>query len=84
AGGRARRTSQTAYEYAAGLGDLVPGARPELELVARAKVEATYARRQPEPDALLLLRAAYRRLRVRLLSLALRRRSGERPKRPSS
>jgi hypothetical protein len=67
------RPTQTTYEYASGLGDLVPAARPELELVARAKVEATYGRRQPGPEGLVALRAAYRRLRFRLLTLALRR-----------
>jgi hypothetical protein len=68
------RPTQTAYEYASGLGDVLPAARPELELVARAKVEATYGRRQPGPEGMAALRVAYRRLRVRLLSLALRRR----------
>jgi transglutaminase-like putative cysteine protease len=68
------RPTQTTYEYASGLGDLVPAARPELQLVALAKVEATYGRRQPGPEGLVALRAAYRRLRFRLLTLALRRR----------
>jgi hypothetical protein len=68
------RPTQTAYEYASALGDVVPAVRPELELVARAKVEATYARRQPGPAGMAALRVAYSRLRVRLLSLALRRR----------
>ncbi|MFI5254082.1 MAG: DUF3488 and DUF4129 domain-containing transglutaminase family protein [Candidatus Limnocylindrales bacterium] len=68
------RPTQTAYEYAAGLGDVVPGARPELQLVARAKVEATYGRRQPGPEGMTALRLAYRRLQLRLLGLAFRRR----------
>ncbi len=37
--------SQTAYEYAGVLGDVLPSIRPELQVVAHAKVEATYARR---------------------------------------
>jgi transglutaminase-like putative cysteine protease len=68
------RPTQTTYEYASGLSDLLPTARPELELVARAKVEATYGRREPGPAGMAALRAAYRRLRLRLLALALRRR----------
>jgi hypothetical protein len=68
------RPTQTAYEYAAVLGEIVPAVREELALVARVKVEATYGRRQPGPDAMAALRAAYGRLRVRLLTLAFRRR----------
>ena len=68
------RPTETAYEYAAVLGDIVPAVREELALVARVKVEATYGRRQPGPDAMAALRAAYGRLRVRLLTLAFRRR----------
>jgi len=68
------RPTQTAYEYATVLGEIVPAVREELALVARVKVEATYGRRQPGPDAIAALRAAYGRLRVRLLALAFRRR----------
>jgi hypothetical protein len=68
------RPTQTAYEYTAGLGDLLPGLRPELQLVAQAKVEVTYGRREPGPRARIELRRAYSRLRPRLLGLALRRR----------
>ena len=45
--GHGPRPSQTAYEYAARLGELVPVARGDLELLAAAKVEATYGHRQP-------------------------------------
>ncbi|MGH2408605.1 MAG: transglutaminase TgpA family protein, partial [Candidatus Limnocylindrales bacterium] len=69
------RPTQTAYEYTAGLGELLPGVRPELQLVADAKVEATYARREPGPKARMALRRAYRRLRPALLRLALRARA---------
>ncbi|HET7678233.1 MAG TPA: transglutaminaseTgpA domain-containing protein [Candidatus Limnocylindrales bacterium] len=72
--GHAPRPTQTAYEYAGVLGELVPGVRTELQLVARAKVEANYARRPAEGDALRALRDAYRRLRIGLLRLAFRRR----------
>jgi len=68
--------TQTAYEYAGALGDLVPAAREELQLVARAKVEVTYGRRAMPGDGLAALHAAYRRLRVRLLRLVFRRQRG--------
>ena len=73
--------TQTAYEYAGALGDLVPAAREELQLVARAKVEVTYGRRTVPGDRLVALHAAYRRLRVRLLRLVFRRQRGFRPRR---
>jgi hypothetical protein len=73
--------TQTAYEYAGALGDLVPAAREELQLVARAKVEVTYGRRAMAGDRLVALHAAYRRLRVRLLRLVFRRDRGFRPPR---
>lgn len=67
------RPQQTAYEYAGTLSALVPAVRTELHVVAQAKVEATYAGRAPAEDALAALRRAYRRVRVGLLRLALRR-----------
>jgi len=73
--------TQTAYEYAGALGELVPAARDELQLVARAKVEVTYGRRTMAGDRLVALHAAYRRLRVRLLRLVFRRQRGFRPRR---
>ena len=73
------RPTQTAYEYTAGLGDLLPAVRPELQLVATAKVEATYARREPGLKVRLDLRRAWRRLRPRLLRLALRPLPDRRP-----
>ncbi len=73
------RPQQTVYEYAGVLGDVLPGHRPELQTVARAKVEVAYGRRELGADAAASLRAAQRRLRVGLLRLLLRRR--ERPRR---
>ncbi len=67
------RPTQTAYEYAAALGDVLPGSRPELQTVASAKVEVAYGRRTLEADRLRSLRESYRRLRVALLRLAFRR-----------
>lgn len=68
--------TQTAYEYAGSLSELLPGVRNELTVVARAKVETTYARRAPDSVMLEQLRAAYRRVRIGLLRLLFRRRLG--------
>jgi len=65
--------TQTAYEYATVLGDILPNVRPDLQTVATAKVEVAYGRRVLGDDRLRTLRDAYRRLRVSLLRLAFRR-----------
>jgi hypothetical protein len=67
------RPTQTAFEYAAALGDVLPGIRPELQTVAAAKVEVSYGRRELGDDRMQALRESYRRLRVGLLRLAFRR-----------
>ena len=67
------RASQTVYEYAGSLGDAVPSVRPELSTVARAKVEMSYGRRNLSEDRLRAVAEAHRRLRIRLLSLVVRR-----------
>lgn len=67
------RPTQTVYEYTASLGEELPGVRPELETVARAKVEVAYGRQLLGPDRLRAIRAATGRLRVGLLRLLLRR-----------
>lgn len=74
------RPAQTVYEYAGTLGDVLPTARPELETVARAKVESVYAREILGEERLASLRAAQRRLRVSLLRLAFHRRERRRRK----
>ncbi|MGC8634624.1 MAG: DUF4129 domain-containing transglutaminase family protein [Candidatus Limnocylindrales bacterium] len=76
--GYAPRPAQTVYEYAAMLGDAVPSARPDLEVVARARVEATYGRRTLGSARGAAIRRAYGRARVRLLRLALRYRRARR------
>jgi hypothetical protein len=75
------RPTQTVYEYAGSLGDVLPNARPALETVARAKVEVAYGRRELGPDALTTLRDAHRRLRVSLLRLAFLREERRRRRR---
>lgn len=72
------RPTQTAYEYAAALGDILPNIRPELQTVATAKVEVAYGRRTLGDDRIRALRASYRRLRVSMLRLLFRRRQRRR------
>jgi transglutaminase-like putative cysteine protease len=67
------RPTQTVYEYAGTLGDVLPDSRPQLQTVARAKVEGAYGRRAMGADGVRALRDAQRRLRLGLLRLALRR-----------
>ena len=62
------RPNQTVYEYAGVLGEVLPTVRPELETVARAKVESVYAREILGDERLASLKAAQRRLRVGLLA----------------
>ena len=65
------RPNQTVYEFAGVLGDALPSVRPELETVARAKVEVAYGGRVLGEDRLAGLRTAQRRLRLGLLRLGL-------------
>jgi transglutaminase-like putative cysteine protease len=76
--GYPRRPTQTVYEYLGSLSDIVPAVRPDLQLVARSTVEATYGRRRFGMDRLSALGEAQRRLRVTLLRLAFVRRRGKR------
>jgi transglutaminase-like putative cysteine protease len=71
--GFAPRPTQTIYEYAASLGELVPVARADLQTVADAKVETAYARVRLGGDRLRAVSESLRRLRVSLLRLAFRR-----------
>jgi len=79
--GFAPRPTQTVYEFAGALADELPMVRPELETVAQAKVEVAYGGRTLGDDRIAGLREAYRRLRVQLFRLVLRRRRG-RPRGP--
>ena len=72
------RPSQTAYEFADGLGEVVPAVRSELRVVATARVESAYGRRELQGEALRALREAYRRVRMGLLRLVFRRPRGPR------
>jgi len=72
--GFAPRPSQTVFEYTSSLGEVLPNARPDLQTVARAKVEVAYGRSHLGDDRLRNLRDAQRRLRIALLGLVFRRR----------
>jgi hypothetical protein len=79
--GHGPKPAQTTYEFAAGLGELVPVARDDLALIATAKVEATYAQRRPGDSMLRNLALAYRRVRIGLIRLLFRRpKLGKRPR----
>jgi transglutaminase-like putative cysteine protease len=67
------RPTQTVYEYAGSLAELVPVAREDLQTVADAKVETQYAKVRLGGERLEAVRDATRRLRISLLRLAFRR-----------
>lgn len=71
--GHGARPSQTVYEYAGDLAELLPRVRNELHVVATAKVQATYAPGGAEGEILEAMRRAYRRVRIALVRLLLRR-----------
>ena len=71
--GWAPRPTQTPFEFAGALGEVLPIARADLQTVAAAKVEVAYGRKTLDPDRLSVLRVAQRKLRVTLLRLAFRR-----------
>jgi transglutaminase-like putative cysteine protease len=68
-----QRPTQTIYEYASALGDLVPVARTDLRTVADATVEATYGGTELAPGRLEAVRRAMRRLRLSMFRLVVRR-----------
>ena len=67
------RPNQTVYEFAGDLGNILPAARPDLQTVARAKVEVAYGRRTLSPERIDALARAQRHLRLVLLGLIFRR-----------
>ncbi|HUR15725.1 MAG TPA: transglutaminaseTgpA domain-containing protein [Candidatus Limnocylindrales bacterium] len=80
--GHGPRPAQTAYEFASGLGEVMPLARTDLHLIATAKVEATYGRKDQQGTMLRMLGLAYRRVRLGMLRLVLKKRPriGHRPR----
>ena len=77
-----QRPTQTIYEYAAALGDLVPVARNDLRTVADATVEATYGGADLAPGRLDAVRIAMRRLRLSMIRLVVRRFRPRTPRMP--
>ncbi|HEY4753663.1 MAG TPA: transglutaminase-like domain-containing protein, partial [Candidatus Limnocylindrales bacterium] len=79
--GFAPRPTETVYEYATSLGELIPVARPDINTVAEAKVETTYARVALTPEREHAVALALRRLRLSLVRLVFKRvgRRGRRP-----
>jgi hypothetical protein len=72
------RPTQTVYEYSDTLGQVLPSVRPELQTVARAKVEVAYANQILSADRIRSVKAATNRLRLGLLPLIFRRRERRR------
>jgi transglutaminase-like putative cysteine protease len=66
------RPTQTVYEYAGMLADVMPTVRDPLGEVATAQVEVVYGRRQLPTERLISLAAAQRRVRQALLRLFFR------------
>jgi transglutaminase-like putative cysteine protease len=71
--GHGPKPTQTVFEYTGGLARLVPAASSDLKMLAMAKVESAYARRTPSWALGHRLGLAYRRVRLNLLRLVLRR-----------
>lgn len=66
--------AQTEYEYAASLSQSLPSVREELYVVADARVEKVYGRREISGERRDALRRAYARIRTALLRLTWRQR----------
>jgi hypothetical protein len=70
-----QRPSETDYEYAGWLEEQIPERRPEIRTIAGAKVLGTYSRGGMTTDIIDTMKAAWRRLRLPLVWLAIRRRA---------
>jgi transglutaminase-like putative cysteine protease len=73
--GVSQRPSETDYEYAGWLEDQIPDRRPEIRTIARAKVYGSYSGRGMTGDAVAHMQAAWKRLRLPFVWLAIRRRA---------
>jgi len=73
--GVSQRPSETDYEYAGWLEDQIPARRPEIRTIARAKVYGSYSGRGMTTDAIEHMQAAWNRLRIPFVWLAIRRRA---------
>jgi len=68
-----QRPSETDYEYAVWLEEQIPARRPEIRTIADAKVFGSYSGRGITSDAIEAMHNAWRRLRLPLVWLAIRR-----------
>jgi transglutaminase-like putative cysteine protease len=72
--GIAQRPNETIYEYAGWLEEQIPRHRPEIRTIASGKVWQSYSGRGVSGEALARIEAAWKRLQMPMLWLALRRR----------
>lgn len=72
--GVSQRASETDYEYAGWLEGQIPARRPEIRTIADAKVFGSYSGRGMTAEAIEAMQAAWQRLRLPLVRLAIRRR----------
>ncbi|HEX2194726.1 MAG TPA: transglutaminase domain-containing protein [Candidatus Limnocylindria bacterium] len=68
------RPTETIYEYAAWLEEQIPRHRPEIQTIARGKVWQSYSGHSISGEALARIEAAWKRLELPMLWLAIRRR----------
>lgn len=72
--GVSQRASETDYEYAGWLEEQIPARRPEIRTIADAKVWGSYSGRGMTGETVARMGEAWRRLRLPLVWLAVRRR----------
>jgi transglutaminase-like putative cysteine protease len=73
--GVSRRPAETMYEYAGWLEDQMPGRRADIRTIADGTVWQAYSGRRPTSGLLAALETAWRRLRLPMLWLMVRRRA---------
>jgi transglutaminase-like putative cysteine protease len=72
--GVAQRPSETVYEYAGWLEEQLPAQRPDIRTIADGKVWQSYSGHGVSASAIELIEAAWKRLQLPLVWLAVRRR----------
>lgn len=72
--GVAQRPNETIYEYASWLEEQIPRHRPEIRTIAQGKVWQSYSGRSISGQALARIEAAWKRIEMPMLWLAVRRR----------
>ncbi len=72
--GVSQRAAETDYEYAGWLEEQIPARRPEIHTIADAKVWGSYSGRGMTGETVERMQAAWRRLRLPFVWLAVRRR----------